>query len=126
MGTISKTGAAPLSAVTSAVLLALISATSHAEDKSFNIAAQPLGQALNEFSKQSGIVVMTSSPLVDGKNAPVVAGTMDPKKALDRLLAGSGLKYSTDKSGAVFISEAKNLPPVKPLAMAADVSQAQP
>jgi len=56
-----------------------------------SIAAQPLPQALNQWSLQTRIPLAVSQVVVSGKNAPAVSGSLSPRQALERLLAGSGL-----------------------------------
>jgi len=71
--------------------------------RTFHIAAQPLANALVVFSEQSGLAVMAPADLVRDKTAPVVEGVMPPLTALDRLLKGSGLRYSHSAEGALLI-----------------------
>jgi len=60
---------------------------------SLNIPSQPLGDALNEFARQSGIHVVVYSALSQGITAPGLTGDYTPDQALDMLLARSGLRY---------------------------------
>ena len=69
----------------------------------FRIEAQPLATALLEFSEQSDIIVTVPSDLLDAKQAPPVSGNMSPAEALERLLAGSGLRYVRGSNGQVTI-----------------------
>ena len=90
--------AALLMACTSAFALALPAAASAqgagaAQD--FSIAAGPLAQALQAYSAATGIQLVYSSELVEGKRSSGVSGNMPRTEALTRLLAGTGL------SGAV-------------------------
>ena len=72
----------------------------------FDIAAQPLGDALIAFSNQSNIVVVAPSRLVAGKTAPAVRGQMVPTDALETLLDASGLGFSRGPAGDVRIVRA--------------------
>nr|WP_315428960.1 TonB-dependent receptor [uncultured Albidiferax sp.] len=67
-----------------------------------NIAAQPLGQALNDWARQTRIELIAPPVLVAGRSAPAVSGQLTPQQALDRLLAGSGL-VAEHEGGAVVI-----------------------
>ena len=60
---------------------------------SLNIPSQPIGKALNEFARQSGIQVVFYSALERGLTSPVLAGKYTPSQALDLLLWHSGLRY---------------------------------
>jgi outer membrane receptor protein involved in Fe transport len=93
---------------------ALLLGTGHAATQSqtqapraFHIAAQPLSQALLEFSRQADVIVTAPSGLVRDKRAPEVRGELTPGAALSRLLRGSGLEASFTASGAITIGEAR-------------------
>ncbi len=72
-------------------LAAAASAQAAGEAIEFDIEAQPLADALADFSRQSNLMIVASSALTDGLTAPAVNGDMDAREALDRLLADSGL-----------------------------------
>lgn len=57
-----------------------------------SVPAQPLGTALNELARQMKLQLMVRPDLVAGKQAPAVSGTLTPRQALTRLLAGNGLE----------------------------------
>lgn len=57
----------------------------------FQIAAQPLAEALNDWARQARMQLVVPQGAVAGKAAPAVVGRLGPREALDRLLAGSGL-----------------------------------
>lgn len=66
----------------------------------FSIAAQPLAQALAEYSLASGLTVLVDSVLTEGRQAPAVVGNYAPDVALRKLLAGSALdiRYASAQS----------------------------
>ncbi|THF59442.1 TonB-dependent siderophore receptor [Pseudothauera rhizosphaerae] len=70
-----------------------------------SIAAQPLGQALNELARQADLQLLFPPALVAGKTAPAVAGKLTPREAVDQLLAGSGL-VATQEGPAIVIRAA--------------------
>jgi iron complex outermembrane receptor protein len=82
---------------------------------SFSIAAQPLGQALNELARQAGLQLLFAPALVAGKNAPAVSGNLTPRDAAQRLLSGSGLQ-AVPEGGAIVVkpssTDAQTLAPV--------------
>ncbi|QNK67304.1 TonB-dependent siderophore receptor [Variovorax sp. PAMC26660] len=65
------------------------------------IAAQPLAEALNDWARQTRIQLVVQQSLVAGKTAPAISGSLTPRQALDRLLAGSGLAASMEGNAAV-------------------------
>ncbi|MET0265770.1 MAG: TonB-dependent siderophore receptor [Duganella sp.] len=70
-----------------------------------SLAAQPLGQALNELARQGRFQLLANPDLVAGKSAPALAGTLSAPQALARLLAGSGL-VAAQEGGVVVIKAA--------------------
>ncbi len=95
-------------------LLAVIAAPSHAETPEsaaieqaktqrfhFAIAAQPLLDALGEFTATTGIAVFRTSDEELGGQAPTVNGHLTAEEALQQLLAGSGLTYSRSSATAL-------------------------
>jgi hypothetical protein len=66
----------------------------------FAIAAQPLAQALVEYSLASGLTVLVDSTLTAGRQAPAVVGRYTPGDALRQLLADSPLaiRYASERS----------------------------
>lgn len=69
----------------------------------YDIAAQPLAQALSVYGQQSGIQVAVDPAIVAGKSSSRVFGRMTAEEALGRLLAGSGVSYQFTSAGAVTI-----------------------
>ena len=60
---------------------------------SLHIAEQPLDEALQEFSRQSGVQVIFFSSITDGIRSPGANGKFTIETALKALLAGSGLSF---------------------------------
>ncbi len=57
----------------------------------FDIPAQPLVSALRLFSQQAKQQVLFDQAAVAGRSAQAVQGSLTPRQALDRLLAGTGI-----------------------------------
>jgi iron complex outermembrane recepter protein len=72
----------------------------------FNIPAQPLSQALAEFSRQSDVIVVVSSEITAGKLSQAVSETTTAEKALQRLLEGTKLVYTQETDGSIVIKRA--------------------
>lgn len=68
-----------------------IAAHAQTEQREYDIAAQPLGDALREYSEISGRQILFATDLVKGRRSTSVRGRMSSDRALSRLLAGSGL-----------------------------------
>jgi len=71
----------------------------------FQIPVQSLASALSEFARQSGRQLLFTPDIVSGKTANAVVGSLHPLTAFDRLIAGSGLKYSLTASGAILLRD---------------------
>ena len=85
--------------------LAVAASASAAEEASrrFDIAAQPLEQALGAFSVATGLPMLYDSALAAGKRSSAVSGQMRPREALVLLLAGTGLSARFTQGGAVVV-----------------------
>ncbi len=69
-----------------------------------SIAAQPLGDALNELAAATGTPIAFSQALVAGKTAPAVSGRLTPREAVERLLLGSGLRAEPRGASGIVIT----------------------
>lgn len=87
-------------------LAALASHQVLAKQNEVNIAVQPLGQALNQLSEQTGSVIIAPSRLVSNKQAKATAGNLSVINAVKQLLQGSGLQAHQEPSGAIVIKKA--------------------
>ncbi len=68
------------------------------QEHAFDIPAQPLADALIEFAQQAGIQISVDSDLIKSTASPGVKGQVSAQQALQRLLAGSGLRWK-DNAG---------------------------
>ena len=79
------------SALVASVLLG--SSMAMAAPVALNIPAQSLASALNEFGKQANLQILYSPDQVQGIKSHSVSGSLEPVKALEALLQGSGVSY---------------------------------
>jgi outer membrane receptor for ferric coprogen and ferric-rhodotorulic acid len=82
---------APLALAISGLALALHVQVASAQPVRFDIAAQPLATALDQFARQAGLQLVFAPQLAQGRQAPAVQGAHEVRQALDALLRGSGL-----------------------------------
>lgn len=87
------------------VLLALTPLTCFAQTATFNLPAQPLAESLKAIGAQTGLNIMVSPQLVDGKQAPALKANLSAPDALKRLLAGTKLEYHFVNDQTVVIRE---------------------
>jgi catecholate siderophore receptor len=70
----------------------------------FNIPAQPLADALSQFSRQAAVRVELDAAGAAGARSQAVSGTYTPAEALRRLLDGSGLSARFPDEGTVRVA----------------------
>ncbi len=75
----------------------------------FNIAAQPMGRALNEFATQADMRIVFYPEVVAGLTAAKLVGSYSPQEALRILLADSDLRYKFTDARTVRIATPANL-----------------
>ena len=76
-----------------------------ADTVALDITAQSLDRALLRFSEQTGIQVLMSTEIVEGKTTRGVRGQLPAEQALQQLLEGSGLQFRPIDRRAVTIAE---------------------
>ncbi len=75
----------------------------------FDLAAQPLADAIIRLSRTIGVNVLFESELLAGRESPSLQGEMTAAQAFERLLAGSGLIARQTDARSIYI---QSLPPV--------------
>jgi outer membrane protein W/outer membrane protein OmpA-like peptidoglycan-associated protein len=112
-------------------LMGLISAAprAHAQADSgpvtFDIPAQPMAGALNDWAVQANLQVFFEQGPVQGVMAPPVSGSLLPTQALKQLLAHSRLEYTQNADGAFVVhprAVAARAPRPAPAALPAPVA----
>jgi outer membrane receptor protein involved in Fe transport len=86
-----------------AVLWAGTALADLAQTVEFNIAPQPLQEALIKYSAQSGVQVTTAAEIIDGKASAGVIGTYPAQGALEQLLKGTALGFDVINGNTVTI-----------------------
>ena len=71
----------------------------------FDVSSQSLGEALIAFSKQAKIKIVYPATEIRGMMSPGVRGMMTRQDALDRLIAGSGLRVVGDDGQVVALAQ---------------------
>ena len=72
----------------------------------YQIRSQSLDRALVEFSLKSGLQVIADGKLTAGVKSPGVSGRYSPEQALQKLLAGNGVKVQSSRNGTVTLERA--------------------
>jgi iron complex outermembrane recepter protein len=81
----------------------LFAGSGWAQAVSVDVAAQPLGAALRELGKETGVNILFSPASVAGRQAVAVKGDYTPLEAARRLAAQSDLDVVEDGSGALIV-----------------------
>lgn len=109
--------ATALAASTAAIALQV--PTAYAQQASYDIVSQSLGDALRRYSEISGQEVIAASNVIDGKRSARVQGSLAPETALKQLLAGTGL-IAERVDGTLVIRPGKGDVPFAAIAAAGD------
>lgn len=99
-----------------AICLAVASAFAQAQETAYqlSIPAQPLAQAIETLSSQTGLQPFFAEDSVRGLRSQAIDGRYTLPQALDRLLAGSGLEYRFTADKAVAIRAIAGKPQAAP------------
>ena len=95
---------------------------------SFDIKAQPLGQALRALGRQARIELVFDEAAFGSRHSSALTGSMTIDAALDRILQGTDLKVTRTSNGVYAISGAAATAPVATIASPLPVNapQAEP
>lgn len=93
------------------IATALLAATpigrAAAENRQFNIVAQPAANGIAEFARQSGLQIIAAGDDVAGEQIAAVGGDMDVRAALHVMLASTNLRIASDDGRTVVLRSAK-------------------
>ncbi|MEM6537352.1 MAG: TonB-dependent receptor [Pseudomonadota bacterium] len=80
-----------------------------------NIPAGPLNRSILAISDTFGVDILAPNELVTGKVAPAVSGSMSAEEALDQVLSGSSLTYTSTDGAFVIIQQTAQSEPRTPI-----------
>ncbi|HEX5775129.1 MAG TPA: TonB-dependent receptor [Caulobacteraceae bacterium] len=104
MKTSSRLGARLLcGAAAAAILVSAGAAQAEERPVRFEIPAQPLTAALNEFGIQSGSAVLFKADVTGARLSRPLSGAVEPETALTAMLDGTGLSYRRDGDAFVIV-----------------------
>ncbi|MET3663570.1 TonB-dependent receptor [Caulobacter sp. 1776] len=78
------------------VVAMAIAAPAFAQERVFDVPAQPAVRAIPELARQGQVQIVASARNLAGIQTPAVKGTMDVRTALRRLIAGTPLQIDSD------------------------------
>ncbi|MBN3790717.1 secretin and TonB N terminus short domain protein [Burkholderia sp. Ac-20353] len=92
----------------------------------FELPAQPLQDAINAYGQLADMAVLVDSGVLAGRTSSAVSGAFRPRDALQRLLAGTGLRarFPGPDEAIIEVSPAASVRdvPASPLVFASDVA----
>ncbi|HEY1071872.1 TonB-dependent receptor plug domain-containing protein, partial [Brevundimonas sp.] len=88
----------------SAAGLALLCAVNgaQAQDRTFNVPAQPISQAITELARQAGVQISAPTAHLSGVRARAVTGVMDVEAAVNLLIQDTDLEI-VSREGSTFV-----------------------
>lgn len=72
--------------------------------KAIDVPAQPLAQAIDELSAETGTPILVQRDLVAGLQSTALTGPMSPRRALEAMIAGTGLSVRELADASLVIS----------------------
>jgi len=86
----------------------LLSACAQADEAwtQFDINAQPMGAALNEFARQADVTLIFSYDAVHGARSQAIFGQFTVDEGLARLLLGTQLSFTKSNDGTYMVCRA--------------------
>jgi len=109
---------APRTTLLAAALFALGSPAAIAQSIAYDQPAQPLAQALDQFTRQAGLQVLAAPELIRGRLGQAISGARNISEALNQLLQGTGLRGRLDGKTLIIESVDVTLAPVNVTAAA--------
>ena len=79
-----------------------------AQPRGFDIPAQSASSGVRAFAQQAGIRVIVAGRDADGRMTNAVRGDLEPREALDRLLARTGLSVRSFDAGVAILAGSPN------------------
>jgi TonB-dependent receptor len=92
--------------LSSAIVVALSSAPgAMAQQRRFDVPAQPAVSAIPELARQGGIQIVAPAGSLEGVEIPAISGEMDVREALRKLLDAAGLEIKSEEGGVVLLQK---------------------
>lgn len=85
-----------------AVLAAALSTSAIAQERQFDLPAQPISQALTELARQAGVQISAPTSHLESLRSPSIHGRMEVEAAINRIIAGADLEIA-ERQGDVIV-----------------------
>lgn len=91
-----------------ALAAALVTSTPvSAQERKFDVPAQPVVSAIPEFARQAQIQIVAPASGLEGVRTEAITGQLDVREALRKLLQGTGLEIGSDDGRVILLKTAK-------------------
>ncbi|AHE55199.1 TonB-dependent receptor domain-containing protein [Sphingomonas sanxanigenens] len=78
-----------------------------AQQRSFDIPAQPITSAISAFGRQSGLQIVAPADGMEAVRSRAVRGRIEARAALRQLIAGTGLEIASDSDGQIVLRRSR-------------------
>lgn len=92
-----------------------------AQEREFNVASQPISQALTDLAAQAGIQISAPTTHLGAMAAPAIRGSMDVETAIARLVNGTDLEIAAREANVIVLRRAQDSSGTAESARVADV-----
>jgi len=89
------------------VVALAVAVPAHAQERLFEIPAQPAVRAIPELARQAQVQIVAPARDLAGINTPAIKGRMDVREALRRLIAGTPLRVGSDDGNVITLRSAR-------------------
>jgi len=93
-----------------AVVAIVLAAPVQAQERIFDIPAQPAVRAIPELARQAQVQIVAPARDLQGISTPAVKGRMDVRTALHRLIAGTPLRIDSDDGQIITLRSSASAP----------------
>ncbi|MEP9360218.1 TonB-dependent receptor [Sphingomonas sp. KR3-1] len=112
-------------ALFSTCVLASSPALAQAATRAFDIEAQPLASALTAWARQAHVQIFFPTDTIRGVRSRALKGVMTDRAALDRLLAGTGLRITSNDGHTAILARGATSAQSQPAVPVAAATQAE-
>jgi iron complex outermembrane recepter protein len=75
-----------------------------AQQRGFDVPAQPATKAIPEFARQAGVQIIAAGGRLHGKQTTAIKGDLEVRAALRQLLQGTGLRIDADDGSTIILA----------------------
>lgn len=92
-----------LAAGAAVAVLTMAATSAVAQEKNFNVPAQPISQSLIDLASQAGVRISAPTGHLGSRTAPAISGNMDVETAVRRLVEGTDLEIASHEGNVIVL-----------------------